>query len=206
MPFFVGDQKHPLFGTSAFDFIVLDYELLFKNFDGVQFLRCLCLGEHDFAKIALSEDGEEVEVIETNATTGTLRVCRWRDFLWLLLLYLLQSLLMLLRFGLRRLLYLWRQSALTIHWLLLWLILRLLLTIRLSRISADIGIGGRVVLWLLLTPCSIPIVSTRGAISTRGSSPWTSSVVYGCSLIRWRCLARGRLFTGKRSSSSCRGR
>lgn len=194
MAFFVGDKEYPLLGTSAFDFIILDNELLLEHFDGVQFLRCLRFSKHNFAKIALSEHGQEVEVIEANTTTGALRVCGWRDFLllllllWLvLLLYLLQSLLMLLlRLRLRGQLNLWGQSGLTIHRFLLRLILRLLLTIRLNRISTDAGISSWVVLWLLLTAWSIPIITTLSAISTRCPSPSASRVVCRCSLIRWR--------------------
>ena len=80
MALFVGDKEHPLFGTSAFDFVILDDELLLEHFDGVQFLRCLRFSEHHFTEIALSEYGEEIEMIKTNATTGALRVCGWRDF------------------------------------------------------------------------------------------------------------------------------
>ena len=52
-----------LFCHGAFDVIVLNDDILFKNLDGKDFLSILFLCQHDFAKGAFAENLEEAEVL-----------------------------------------------------------------------------------------------------------------------------------------------
>ena len=53
--------------------IVVDDEFLLQHLDSVQPVRLLLLRQHDFTEVALSEHGEEVEVVEADfASTGFL--------------------------------------------------------------------------------------------------------------------------------------
>ena len=80
MTLLVRDQEDTLFRSYALHFIVLDDELLLQHFDGVQLFGRLCLGQHDFTEVTLTEHCEEVEVVETDASPRALRV-GWRRLL-----------------------------------------------------------------------------------------------------------------------------
>ena len=84
MALFVGDEEDALFRSRAFDFVILDDELLLQHFDGVELFRRLRLRQHDLSEITFTKHGEKVEVSETDARTGARRVCRWRSLavLW----------------------------------------------------------------------------------------------------------------------------
>lgn len=77
MAFFVGDKEDALFRTDAFDFVIFDDKFLFEDFDSVELFGGLSFGKHDFAEIAFTENGEEVEVIEADAAACALGVCWW---------------------------------------------------------------------------------------------------------------------------------
>ena len=51
------------------NFIIINDKFLFQNLDGIQLFRGLCLSKHDFAKIAFTKDGEEVEMVEAYSPT-----------------------------------------------------------------------------------------------------------------------------------------
>ena len=68
MSLLVRDQEDTLLRSDALHFIVLDDELLFQHFDGVQLLRCLRLSQHDFTEVTFTKHCKEVEVVETDAS------------------------------------------------------------------------------------------------------------------------------------------
>ena len=92
------------------DFVVLDDELLLEHFNRVQLTRLLLLRQHDFSKVSLAQNGEEVEIVETGSTRShrrlssrlLIRHCHRTKSLLLLLLLLLMLLLLLRRERLRR--------------------------------------------------------------------------------------------------------
>ena len=58
------------------DFVVVDDELLLQDLDSVQIAGLLLLRQHDLTEVTLTQDGEEVEVVEANlalARRGLLR-------------------------------------------------------------------------------------------------------------------------------------
>ena len=77
MTLLVCNQEDSFLGPRAFDLVVLDDKLLFQHLNSIQLLRSLCLGKHDFSKVAFAEHCKEVEVVETYTTTASSRV-RWR--------------------------------------------------------------------------------------------------------------------------------
>lgn len=78
MSFLVSNEKHALFRPCAFHLVVLDDELLLQNLDGVKLLRSFGLREHDFSKVSLAENCQEVKVIKTNSATCALCIGRRR--------------------------------------------------------------------------------------------------------------------------------
>ena len=74
MTFFVRNEEDPLLGLGALDFVVLNDEFFLQDLDGVKLLRCLGLGEHDFAEITFTEHSKEVEVLKSNPSTWLLRL------------------------------------------------------------------------------------------------------------------------------------
>lgn len=67
MSFLVGDQKHTLFGFGRLDFIILNDELLLKDLDGVKLLGALGFCQHYLAKVTFAQDGQEVEMVQSNS-------------------------------------------------------------------------------------------------------------------------------------------
>ena len=65
------------------DFIVVDDELFFQHFDGIQVVRLLLFGQHDFTEVTLTQDSKEVKVVQTDFPLSS------ASFLDLLLLLLL---------------------------------------------------------------------------------------------------------------------
>ena len=65
MPLLVGDKEDSLFRSRAFDFVVLDDEFLLEHLDGVKLLGCLGFCKHDLSEVALTQDCEEVEMVES---------------------------------------------------------------------------------------------------------------------------------------------
>lgn len=59
----VGDQEDSLLGPGALNFVVLDDELFLEDFDGIKLLRTLRLCQHDFTKITLAQNSQEVEMV-----------------------------------------------------------------------------------------------------------------------------------------------
>jgi hypothetical protein len=70
--FLVRDEEHPLLGPYALYLVIFYDEFLLENFDRVQLLCGLGLGQHDLAKVTFSENSKEVEVIEPNAAARAL--------------------------------------------------------------------------------------------------------------------------------------
>ena len=69
-------------GCGPLDFVIVDDELLLKHLDGIQAATLLLFCQHDLTKVALTEHGQKVEVIQTNFA-----LARRRALLgWLLLL------------------------------------------------------------------------------------------------------------------------
>ena len=60
----VGKGEHPLLGHDTVDVVVLDNDVLFQDLDGVQLFRVLAVGEEHFAKAALAEHHQQIEVGE----------------------------------------------------------------------------------------------------------------------------------------------
>ena len=48
---------------SPLHFVVVNYKLLFQNFDCVKAIRLLFFSKHDLSEVALSEDGQKVKII-----------------------------------------------------------------------------------------------------------------------------------------------
>lgn len=76
----VRNEEDPLLGACALDFVVLDDELLLEHLDGVKLFPLLGLCQHNLTEVTLAQHSQEVEVIETNATTGASRIRRWCRF------------------------------------------------------------------------------------------------------------------------------
>lgn len=62
---FVPLRQHPLLHHGAFHVIVLDDHVLLQDLNGVQLLGGLHLGQHHFAEAAFPQQGQEVEVAQT---------------------------------------------------------------------------------------------------------------------------------------------
>ena len=75
--------------NTPLDFIVVDDELFFQHFDGIQVVRLLLFGKHDFTEVTLTQDSKEVKVVQTDFPLSS------ASFLDLLLLLLLWRLLLL---------------------------------------------------------------------------------------------------------------
>jgi|SRR5690242_11178 len=82
VPLFVGNQEHPLLRACAFNFVILDDELLLQHLNGVQLLRALGLCQHNLTKVTLSKDRKEIEVIQSYPSSSSLRVCWWRHLVF----------------------------------------------------------------------------------------------------------------------------
>ena len=76
VPFPVGDQEHPLFRSHALNLVVFNNELLLENFDRIQSPRTLRLGQHDLSEVALTQNCQEIEVIETYPLSRTRIGCQ----------------------------------------------------------------------------------------------------------------------------------
>ena len=48
------------------DFIVVDDELFFQHFDGIQVVRLLLFGQHDFTEVTLTQHGQKIEVVKAD--------------------------------------------------------------------------------------------------------------------------------------------
>jgi hypothetical protein len=73
MAFLVGEQEYPFFRLGALNFVVFNDKLLFQDFDGVQFLGCLCFSKHHLSEISFTKNSKEIEVIEPNSLLTRLR-------------------------------------------------------------------------------------------------------------------------------------
>ena len=78
MALLVRDKEHALLRPGAFDFIILDDELLLQHLDRVELLRRFRLCQHDLTEVTLAKHGQEVEVSETDTSTSAWSVSRWR--------------------------------------------------------------------------------------------------------------------------------
>ena len=76
----VGNQENSLLRPSTLNFIVFDDKLLLQNLDGVKLLCCLGLCQHDLTKVTLTQNSQEVKMIEANATTSPRFVGSWSWF------------------------------------------------------------------------------------------------------------------------------
>ena len=81
VPLLVRDQENSLLRTRALHFVVLDDELLLQNLDGVQLLGTLRLSQHDLSEVTLTQNGKEVEVVQSYSLASSLRVCCRCDLL-----------------------------------------------------------------------------------------------------------------------------
>ena len=59
---FLRQCQHPLFNQRTLYVVVLNDDVLLEYFDGVQLVRSLPLGQHDFAEGSLAQHHQEVEV------------------------------------------------------------------------------------------------------------------------------------------------
>ena len=50
----------------AFDVIILKNDIFFEDFDGVDFVGTLQLGQHDFTKASFAQDFNEMELIQAH--------------------------------------------------------------------------------------------------------------------------------------------
>ena len=58
------ESQHFLLDHDTVDVVVLDNDVLFQDLDGVQLFRVLAVGEEHFAKAALAEHHQQIEVGE----------------------------------------------------------------------------------------------------------------------------------------------
>ena len=64
-----------------FHFVVIDYEFLLQDFDGVEIRSLFFFGKHDLPEIPFAEDSKEVEIVQSNPSFP-----RWLSYRLLLLL------------------------------------------------------------------------------------------------------------------------
>lgn len=83
MSLLIRNQEDPLFRARAFDLVILDDELLLQDFDGVELLGTLSLSQHDLSEVALSENCQKVEMVQSYSLSSALGVRRRSDLiLW----------------------------------------------------------------------------------------------------------------------------
>jgi hypothetical protein len=58
-----GITPNSVIGCTPLNLVIVDDEFFLQDFDGIQPVRLLFLGQHNLSKITLAEDSQKVEVV-----------------------------------------------------------------------------------------------------------------------------------------------
>ena len=71
----VRNQENSLLRACTLNLVIFNNELLLQDLDSIKLPGSLGFCQHDLTEVTLSKNSEEIEVVETNASTSTTFAC-----------------------------------------------------------------------------------------------------------------------------------